>query len=87
MNYSSNIPAIVIVCMCVGIFLVAANAGVWGEEARMTGGHPTVIKMATTYTPCYLSRDSTRIAAFGRFRLGEKIKRLSGKCVPAVDDG
>ena len=87
MNYSSNILITAIECTWIGIVSVVADAGVWGEEAKMTDGNPAIIKMATTYTPCYLSRDNNKNGTFGRFRFGEKLNLIPGKCVSAVDDG
>ena len=82
---SPSIVAAAIVCVLIGFLPLGANAEVWGEDVRMTDGKHPLIKMATTYIPHYLSREGNGNGTFGRFRLGDKIDRVHGKRVSAVD--
>lgn len=79
------IVAAAIGCVLIGFLPFVANAGVWGEDVRMTDGKPHLIKMATTYIPHYLSREGNGNGTFGRFRFGEKIDGVRGERIPAVD--
>ena len=74
------------ICLAlVNLSHLVANADTWGDQVSIGTGKPTLIKMATTYTPCYLSRDENGNAAFGRFRFGEKLERVHRNRVSAVD--
>lgn len=83
---SAKILAVAIYFVLAGALPFVANADVWGEQVMVTEGNPTLIKMATTYTPNYLSRERNGNGTFGRFRFGAKIDGFHGKRVPAVDD-
>ncbi len=80
---NSNMLATAIDCVLVGTLPFVAHADAWGEQVRVIGGNPSMIKMATTYTPRYLAREGN--GAFGRFRFGEKIDGVHGKRVSAID--
>ena len=78
--------AVAIDCVLAGALPFMTNADVWGEQVMVTDGNPTLIKMATTYIPNYLSREGNGNGTFGRFRFGAKIDGFKGKRVHAADD-
>ena len=81
---SFNLLATATGCVLAFSLPFATNSDTWSEQVTVSGGNPALVKMATTYSSCYLSRGGGE-GVFGRFRFGEKIDRVHGKRVYAVD--
>lgn len=69
-----------------GVQSFVASADIFGEEVRMTNGNPSVMRMATTYVPQYLSRNGSVSVTFGRFCFGDRISRIHRGNGATIDD-
>lgn len=79
-----SFKAIVWRLVFVYVFVQSVHADIFGEFARTTGTDPAFVRMGTTYIPQYLGRDGNGYV--GRFRFGEKTRRIHGNETCANDD-